>query len=312
MSRKPPPFNVEEVIDWLPLSARDMDSAALARVQPEAQACLRAAAPRNRIHAREDLRALYLYLPWVLRKRGTLSRRTAWHPHTVDDYLDDIKGEYSLEWRQNHRIFLARVGRMVNPTGWPRKPKPLGRSPVAEAYSAAVEASYCLAAELRCLQQGTAAELFTVVGSFGAGMAGTEIADAEPCHIVNMTEDRRGILVFGEHERVAPIRAPYTRLAELALEVANGQPFIPKTPNPKSSAKAVYRAAARVAVKNAGHLSLPRARNTWLRAHLLAGTDLLDLERFSRPVKSDTLTALLRVTARDIDPMEAALRGLKA
>ena len=49
-----------------------------------------------------------------------------------------------------------------------------------------------------------------------------------------------------------------------------------------------------------------------LRAHLLAGTDLLDLERCSRPVKTEALTALLQITARDIDPMEAALRALKA
>ena len=105
----------------------------------------------------------------------------------------------------------------------------------------------------------------------------------------------------------APIRASYTRLAELAVRAANGQPFISKT-----SANAVYRAAERVAVKNGGHLSFPRARNTWLSAHLRAGTDLPDLARFSRPVKTDTLTALLKIIARDIDPMEAALRGLKA
>ena len=67
-----------------------------------------------------------------------------------------------------------------------------------------------------------------------------------------------------------------------------------------------------VSVKNGGHLSFPRARNTWLSAHLRAGTDLPDLARFSRPVKTDTLTALLKIIARDIDPMEAALRGLKA
>ena len=307
MSRKPPPFNVAEVIDWLPLTARRMDPALLAAVQPEIKDCLRLAAPRHRAQAQEDLRAMYLYLPWVVRNRETLAKRVVWHPHTVDAYMDDIKNTYSLEWRQNHRIFLTRVGRKANSLGFPRKPAPLGRSPLAEPYSAAMEASLCLAAELRCRQRGTASELFTVVGCLGAGMAGCEITNTEPRHVINLTEDRFGIEVFGRHARVAPIRASYTRLAELALEAANGQRFIAKT-----SKNLVYVAAERVAVKNAGHLSFRRARNTWLRAHLLAGTDLLDLERCSRPVKTEVLTALLQVSARDIDPMEAALRALKA
>ena len=286
-----------------------MAPAVLAEIQPVAQRCLRSAAPRNRDQAQELLRAMYPYLEWALRKRETLSKGTIWHPNTVDDYLDDVKNERSLPWRQNHRIFLARVGRAANPTGWPRRPAPLNRSPFAQAYSAAREGALCLAAELRCRQQGGAAELFTVVGSMGAGMSGTEIADAEPCHIIDLTEDRLGINVAGEHERVAPIRAPYTALAELAVRSANGQPFIAKT---SDNDNAVYRAAERVVVENAGHLNFPRARNTWLSAHLRAGTDLADLARFSRPVKADTLTALLKIAARDIDPMEAALRGLKA
>ena len=196
MSRKPPLSDeVEAMIPWLPLSARDMAPAVLAAVQPVAQRCLRSAKPRNRDQAQELLRAMYLYLEWALRKRETLNTATVWHPNTVENYLDDVKDERSLPWRQNHRIFLARVGRAANPTGWPRRPAPLNRSPFAQAYSAAREAALCLAAELRCLQQGGAAELFTVVGSMGAGMSGTEIADAEPCHIINLTDDRLGINV---------------------------------------------------------------------------------------------------------------------
>ena len=309
MSPKASPLSDEAaaVTGWLPLSARRMDPAVLAEIQPVAQAGLHSVAPRNRVQAQELLRAMYVYLPWALRKRGTLSNGTVWHPHTVDDYLDDVKNERSVEWRQNNRIILARVGRAANPTGWPRKPAPLGRSPFAEPYSVAMETALCIAGELRCLQQGEPAELFTVVGSIGAGMSGTEIEAAEPCHIINLTEDRLGIRIYGDHERVAPVRERYTRLAELAVQAANGQPFISQT-----SANAVYRAAERVSVKNAGHLSFPRARNTWLLAHLRAGTELSDLERFSRPVKADTLTALLKIAASDIDPIEAALRGLKA
>lgn len=312
MSRRPPLSEaVEAVIGWLPLTARAMDTAALAAVQPEVQACLRLVAPPGRAQAQDLLRAMYLYLPWVLRNRETLARSVVWHPHTVDDYLDDIKDERSVEWRQNHRTFLKRIGQRVNPTGWPRK-APLARSPFAEPYNAAMEGSLCLAAELRCLQQGSAAEIFATVASLGAGMAGTEIPGIEPRHIINLTEDRLAISVFGEFERVAPIRAPYTRLAEMAIDATAGRPFFPKPANPKTSNNAVYRAAERVAVQNAGHLSFPRARNTWLVAHLRAGTELRHLEKISRPVKADTLTALLKIAANDIDPMEAALRGLRA
>ena len=244
------------MIGWLPLTARAMDTAALAAVQPEVQACLRLAAPAGRAQAQDLLRAMYLYLPWVLRNRETLARRVVWHSHTVDDYLDDIKNDYSVEWRQNHRIFLARVGRRVNPAAWPRR-TPLARSPFAEPYSAEMEGALCLAAELRCLQQGTVAEIFATVASLGAGMAGTEIPGIEPRHIINLTEDRLAILVSGEFARVAPIRSPYTRLAELAIEVAGGRAFIPKPAKPNTSDNAVYRAAGACRRPERGPLEFP-------------------------------------------------------
>lgn len=298
---------IEATVAWLPMSARGMDPAVLAEVQPVAQGALRAAAPRDRIEARRLMRAMYPYLGWALAERGTLDAGTVWHPHTVDDYLDDVKDEESIHWRHNTRVFLARAGRAANPTGWPRRQTPLGKSILAEPYSAAMESSLGLAAELRCLQHGGAAEAFTFVGSIAAGMPGTEIENAKPSDIINLTADRLAICVHGRHERVVPIRAPYTRLAQLAVEAANGQPFIDQT-----SRHAVYRAAERVAVTNGGHLSFPRARNTWLSAHLRAGTEWRHLARISRPVHADTLTALIQIAADDIDPMEAALRGLTA
>lgn len=297
---------IEAMVGWLPISARTMDPAVLAQVQPVAQGALRAAQPGDRIEARALMRAMYPYLGWALAERGTLNRGTVWHPHTVDSYLDDVKDEETIHWRHNTRIFLARAGRAANPTGWPRRQTPLGKSILAEPYSAAMESALGLAAELRCLQHGSAAEPFAFIGSVAAGMSGTEIENAKPRDIINLTADRLAICVHGRHERVAPIREPYTRLAQLAVEAAGGQPFIDRTRH------AVYRAAERVAVQNGGHLSFPRARNTWLSAHLRAGTEWRHLARISRPVKADTLTALLQIVADDIDPMEAALRGLKA
>ena len=57
-------------------------------------------------------------------------------------------------------------------------------------------------------------------------------------------------------------------------------------------------------------LVLRRARTTWLAAHIEAGTGLAVLRAIAGPVSPSTLTALMSETAAELDPLEAACRGL--
>lgn len=74
---------------------------------------------------------------------------------------------------------------------------------------------------------------------------------------------------------------------------------------------AVYVLCRQVAVGDLD-LSVRRARSTWLAAHLHASTSLAALRRIAGPLSGDTLTGLLASSAADLDPVEAAVRGLGA
>ena len=59
-------------------------------------------------------------------------------------------------------------------------------------------------------------------------------------------------------------------------------------------------------------LSLRRARNTWLTAHLHAETPLLALREMAGPLDVATLNGLLAASAASISAEQAAIKGLRA
>ena len=68
--------------------------------------------------------------------------------------------------------------------------------------------------------------------------------------------------------------------------------------------------ANKVTIGRGRGLSLPRARSTWLTAHLRAETPLLALIEIARPLSAVTLNDLLATVA--VSPEEAAAKGLRA
>lgn len=182
----------------------------------------------------------------------------------------------------------------------------MGRPGIAIPYSAEEEQAFRLAADLRC-RPGQAAEIAVVCLSLGAGMNGAEVKLATPDDVVAVGEGRVAVRVKGRHPRLAPIRKAYTDLIRKAVAAAEGGSFFEAV-----HVNAVHDAAQRVAAPDGGHLRLRRARVTWLRAHLVAGTDLAVLRVIAGPVSANTLSDLIAMSAAPLDGEAAAVAALRA
>ena len=90
----------------------------------------------------------------------------------------------------------------------------------------------------------------------------------------------------GPRARLVPVRAIYTEMVREAAEETSSGKFITA-----EGRNAVHRTAERLATDG---LSLPRARNTWLTVHLVAGTPLAVLRVLEGPVSMNTPEAMVR------------------
>lgn len=79
-----------------------------------------------------------------------------------------------------------------------------------------------------------------------------------------------------------------------------------------STRQEVHKLAERIVVKGHGRLLLARARSTWLKAHLLAGTSLPAIRRMAGPLSMNTLTDLVNYATERLTAEEAAIEGLRA
>ena len=103
-------------------------------------------------------------------------------------------------------------------------------------------------------------------------------------------------------------------LAREALAVAQGSgvdSFL--RGNPHIASEVAYRLLGdRRVDPNVETFSIRRSRNTWLSAHLRAGTPVPVLRRFSGRLSQRTLDGLAQRIADDLDPWQAANKGLAA
>ena len=249
------------------------------------------------------LRASFDINLWTLDELGYLRLETVWHPERARVFVDEVNDDRSVDWRQEARRTLAQVGRAVNPQFWPTATQPLSKTGPADTYSAHEEAGLGHAALLMG-EPGRAEELAVAGFGLGGGMNAPNIALAKPSDVIDLGGGRVGIQV---RNWVVPIRADYTALVRRAVEFAGDEPFIKAT-----SRNAVYIAAERVMVHGFGHLELPRARSTWLKAHLVAGTPLAALRVIAGPVSLNTLTDLLDPASQAFTAKAAAVEGLRA
>ena len=296
----------EHLDEWLPVSARGLKPDALAKIEPAARSAVRAAAPRTVADVHRMLRASFGINAWALNEVGFLADETTWHPDSVQRFVDEFNAHQSVDWRQEAGRTLTQIGRAANPRFWPTPTQKLTKTGPADPYSLQMEESLAHAATLLS-EPGRPAEAATASLSLGVGLDAPRIAAAGPGDVTELGNGRLGIHVRGPHQRVVPVRAAYTDLVRRAVKFADGDLFVTAR-----NRNGVYSAAERVVVHGVGHLELARARSTWLKAHLVAGTPLAALRVIAGPLSLDTLNSLLGAASEEFTAEAAAVEGLRA
>lgn len=296
----------EDLAGWLPVSARGLKPDILAKVEPAARSAVRAAAPRTVTDVHRMLRASFGITAWTLNELGFLAVETTWHPDSVQRFVDEFNAHRSVDWRQEAGWTLTQIGRAANPRFWPTPAQKLSKTSPADPYSLQMEGALAHAATLLA-SPGRPAEVAAAGLSLGSGLDAPRIAEAGPGDVTELGGGRLGVRVRGPHQRVVPVRVAYTGLVRRAVEFADGDLFVTAR-----SRNGVYIAAERVVVHGVGHLELARARSTWLRAHLVAGTPLAALRVIAGPVSLNTLNDLLGPASAAFTAEAAAVEGLRA
>ena len=305
------PEAASAIESWVSYSIAGTDAATLAAVMPAVRAIVAAAVPDTPMAARRMLWALTPMAVWLYRTLGVFDVATVNHDN-VEIWVSRINAKRKPGWRNSARAALKKVGVAANPAGWPRQPKTVGRTPAVAAYTPQQEAGFIDAAALPGFKNPEACR-WVAGAAFGAGMNGPEIAAAEIGDLQELGGGRLAVWVRGRHPRLVPTRGCCTDLVRQAVALVEQRPpgasrrFVLAT-----DGNAVYRLAGTVSLGRDRALSLRRARNTWLTAHLHAETPLLALNEIARPLSAVTLNDLLAAAAHSLTPEQAAAKGMRA
>ena len=303
-----PPLGVEASAalgSWRPAGLDAADRAAWLVVESVVRVWVAAAAPATANMARQLLWAASRLAIWAHRTLGTLEVEVVWHPHNTTHFVTHVCRHRSRRWRQCAQSALRRVGRAVNPGGWwPAVVPEVGRAEVAAPYGPHDERLFMLDAAMsqRPLR---AARMWTVAGSFSAGLSGPDLAAARPEDLVELGGGRLAVRVRGRNPRLVPVRAAYTEMVREAAETTVGDEFI------SGAVRNVHNVSSRLKGAETG-LVLRRARSTWLAAHLVSGTPLAALRIIAGPVGAQTLDGLLAHVGTQMSAQDAAMLGLGA
>ena len=290
---------------WRPTRLDPEDAAVVHLVLPVVRVWVAAAAPGDPHSARRHLWATTRLAVWAHRTIGSLDEALVLHPHNIQHFVMCVNSHRSRGWRHKARSVLRRVSRAANPQGWePRLPE-AGRPLVPEPYGQNDEAAFvldaCMPGRIHRVGRMSVAGL-----SFGAGLLGRDIRAGCVEDLISLRDGRIGVRVGGANPRLVPVRDNYTGMVRRAAEASNGGKFITAR-----SHNAVYSIAAHLAPSGSG-LSLRRARNTWLAAHLVAGTPLPALRTIAGRISAQTLNAVLDHVVEAVSAEDAVEQGLGA
>ena len=298
---------------WRPRFPRSADVADVEVVLPTVQKWVAATVPQTPGTAALLMRKTTDYALWGWRTTGCLREDVLLIPDNVEHYIHVVHEKLPGGWKNNTRTILRRVARAVNPDDWPLKPLGIGSRVTKPPYAASEEQTFLAVAPLPG-RRNRLARIAVVCFSLGAGMSATETCLARPEDLREMPGGRLAVSVRGEQPRLVPIRRDYTPLAREALDVAHESGvdrFL--YGNSHLASEAAYRLLGdRRVDPNVETFSVRRARNTWLLAHLRAGTPVPVLRRFSGRLSQRTLDVLAQRIADDLDPWQAANKGLAA
>lgn len=295
------PENVKAVIaGYRPARLTDGEMAELEPLLPQLRDWVLAVAPQTEPSARNLLYLMSRLLLWMSAEYGATDKESVLNRDTFTAFVFTAQEHRADGWKLSARSALNKLRRKLNPDEWDLTAIPLSAPPTSVAYTAPEEHLFRLAAQLPGYRN-TTARLWTAAATLGAGLNGAEIAAARVEHLVDLDDGRIGIEVHGARPRLVPIRAEYTPLAADAAEQAGCGRFFSAR-----GANATYDIASRL---NDG-LSLPRARSTWLSAHLAAGTPVPALQLMAGSLSPKTIKDLSSRIAGTLTHREAAAQGL--
>ena len=145
---------------------------------------------------------------WVHSSIGGLDAETVLCPTNTELWAVKVNEHRSGAWRRDTRAGLRRVGRAVNPDGWPAVPQSLNRPVTQIPYGTSEEQTFKLVAGLTGYKHRPA-RMWIAAGSLGAGLAGPELGSAQVDDVVEQ-DDRLAVRVRGRNSRIVPVRACWT------------------------------------------------------------------------------------------------------
>ena len=280
-----------------------------ARVQeflPTIQEVTLATNPRTAPAATTTAKCVTELMLWADDEMDTTAPADILRPPNVEAFIHDPAHDWTTAWRRTMRSVLRNVGRAVCPELWPDEPTIIGHTSAPLPYDAVDEHLLREAA----LMEGCAARcerLWLTAATIGGGLSAADAFRTGPDGIVNLDGGRLGVAVQRDRERIVPIREQYTDLVAEARELCDQPAFFDTT----SKARA-YNRAAKIRVGGLGRLLIPRARATFVCAHIRGGTALANLNEFAGPISAAYLQHMLGHCAESVDPLEAANRSLGA
>lgn len=299
-----PSDDVAVVVElWSQRGLSDSDRVELDPLLPKIQAWVLESEPSTPHKARSRLRAVAGMTLHAHRTLGSSDAAVVLNEHNVENWTLRVNAHRTETWRYLARQALRSVGEAVNPEGWSYRPVQVSRPSQSRPYSLSEEFAFRRIAA-RQGHSTRAERLWVVTALLGAGLRGPEAALIHVVDVIDLGEERLGIKVRGRHQRIVPVRREYTATARAAIEAANGPKFVTLT-----TPSRISRVAARIKLDGRPML-LSRARATWLRAHLHAGTSLEVLRAIAGPLSAARLDDLLRDPLEVLDPLSAAMRGL--
>ncbi len=282
------------------------DPSAVAELLAFARPLIAPADPANVVEARNMMTTLFGLAQWARTKGIPLRASVVLHHQNVRAWILDENKSRGEGWKKGTLRWAKRVARAAGADGWPRNEIVLERAGPAEPYDADQEASFRQqAAQRHRMHRGH--RLMVVAGSAGCGLSGPEIRQVRKRDLEDLGGGRIAVRVGGRHPRLVPCRAEYTPTLEMAAS-STGDDHTPLVTG--AGRNRVYQVADGFDARDGGGLSLPRARSTWLRAHLAAGTPLPALRRIAGPVSADTLKALAAPISDALGDDTAARQGL--
>ena len=291
------------VAAWRPQRWRHGSLRNLSEVLPEVRERVLAAEPDDVDDARRWLRVLAGFALWARDDRHS-DPVTMHTPNNVETWVMRVNATQDDNWKNRTRGVLRKLGPTVNPGAWPRPPRPLPPRKVVAPYAPKEERAFRAAASLP--RQDRRARLWVVISAPGAGLNGPDISAAEYDDLAQRADGRWEIGVRGDRARRVAIRREYSALADELAAMQDRSRFIAS-----DKPGAVNQIAQRIRVGDQS-LSLTKSRNTFLAAHIAAGTPPAALSRVAGSVTHDTITQLIRHVAADLSDADAVEQALGA